>query len=99
MTTTPDRTIRGARAVSAAIAFMAQQGRAELYLARHRRVSAEWCDCGHHWPCPVVPLAEVAARKAATDAERHAAALARAGAQSGSHRTPPTATTPVGGAS
>lgn len=99
MTLTPDRTIRGARAVSAAIAFLAQQGRAELYLARHHRATAERCECGHHWPCGIVSLAEVAARKAAADAERHAAALARCGAQSGSHRTPPTATAPAGGTS
>lgn len=99
MTLTPDRTIRGARAVSAAIAFMAEQGRAELYLSRHRRVSATRCDCGHFWPCPVVPLAEVAARKAAADAERHAAALTRSGAHPSSHRTPPTTTAPAGGTS
>ncbi len=75
--TRPPRTVRAARSVRAAIDFLAQDGRADRYLAVHHvdPVSRRCASCGNDWPCAIAVLARKAAEKAASDAHRAATAL------------------------
>ncbi len=73
----PPRTVRAARSVRAAIDFLAQDGRADRYLAVHHvdPVNRRCASCGNDWPCAIAVLARKGAEKAASDAHRAATAL------------------------
>ncbi len=75
--TRPERTVRAARSVRAAIDFLAQDHRADRAVDVHHpdRVSDTPASCGNKWPCPIAVLASRGAEKAERDAHRAAVAL------------------------
>lgn len=75
--TRPPRTVRAARSVTAAIAFLAQDHRADRALDVHHPdpTSGRCASCGNDWPCAIAVLARKGAEKAASDARRAATTL------------------------